>query len=100
MIVRVEWNSDVACLAEAQVVALGRDPVPDWLHLYRDEREPGESWAEHSRRKFAHMEATLARHAHEVAAVMTAPRPVPMHDTRIPAIERIPRPVRRRAWSL
>src|SRR6185437_14845077 len=37
------------------------------------EREPGESWAEHSRRKFAHMEATLARHAHEVAAVIVEP---------------------------
>jgi adenosylmethionine-8-amino-7-oxononanoate aminotransferase len=37
------------------------------------EREPGESWAEHSRRKFAHMEETLARHAHETAAVIVEP---------------------------
>jgi adenosylmethionine-8-amino-7-oxononanoate aminotransferase len=40
-------------------------PSPDCY-----EREPGESWAEHSRRKFAAMEAALARHAHEVAAVI------------------------------
>lgn len=37
------------------------------------EREPGESWAEHSRRKFQHMEAALARHAHETAAVIIEP---------------------------
>jgi adenosylmethionine-8-amino-7-oxononanoate aminotransferase len=37
------------------------------------EREPGESWAEHSRRKFAHMEEALARHAHEAAAVIVEP---------------------------
>jgi adenosylmethionine---8-amino-7-oxononanoate aminotransferase len=43
-------------------------PSPDCY-----EREAGESWAEHSRRKFAHMEATLARHAHEVAAVIVEP---------------------------
>ena len=43
-------------------------PSPDCY-----EREPGESWVEHSRRKFAHMEATLARHAHEVAAVIVEP---------------------------
>ncbi len=30
-------------------------------------REPGESWEAHSRRMFAHMEATLAEHADEVA---------------------------------
>ena len=36
-------------------------------------REPGESWAEHSRRKFAHMEAALARHAHEACAVIVEP---------------------------
>jgi adenosylmethionine-8-amino-7-oxononanoate aminotransferase len=43
-------------------------PSPDCY-----EREPGESWADHSRRKFAHMEDTLARHAHEVAAVIVEP---------------------------
>src|ERR1700756_3405914 len=43
-------------------------PSPDCY-----EREAGESWAEHSRRKFAHMEATLAMHAHEVAAVIVEP---------------------------
>jgi adenosylmethionine-8-amino-7-oxononanoate aminotransferase len=37
------------------------------------QREPGESWAEHSRRKFAEMEATLARHADETAAVIIEP---------------------------
>ncbi len=36
-------------------------------------REPGESWAQHSRRKFAHMEAALARHAHEACAVIVEP---------------------------
>jgi adenosylmethionine-8-amino-7-oxononanoate aminotransferase len=43
-------------------------PSPDCF-----EREPGESWAEHCRRKFAEMEATLARHAHETAAVIVEP---------------------------
>jgi adenosylmethionine-8-amino-7-oxononanoate aminotransferase len=43
-------------------------PSPDCF-----EREPGESWAEHSRRKFAHMEAALERHGHEVAAVIVEP---------------------------
>jgi adenosylmethionine---8-amino-7-oxononanoate aminotransferase len=43
-------------------------PSPDCY-----EREAGESWADHSRRKFAHMEATLAEHAHEVAAVIVEP---------------------------
>jgi len=43
-------------------------PSPDCF-----EREPGESWAEHSRRKFEEMEAALARHAHEVAAVIVEP---------------------------
>jgi adenosylmethionine---8-amino-7-oxononanoate aminotransferase len=43
-------------------------PSPDCY-----EREPGESWAEHSRRQFAHMEAALARHAHETAAVIVEP---------------------------
>jgi adenosylmethionine---8-amino-7-oxononanoate aminotransferase len=35
--------------------------------------EAGESWAEHTRRKFALMEAALALHAHEVAAVIVEP---------------------------
>ena len=43
-------------------------PSPDCF-----EREPGESWAEHSRRKFALMEEALARHAHETAAVIVEP---------------------------
>jgi adenosylmethionine-8-amino-7-oxononanoate aminotransferase len=43
-------------------------PSPDCF-----ERDPGESWAEHSRRKFAHMERALERHAHEVAAVIVEP---------------------------
>ncbi len=43
-------------------------PSPDCF-----EREPGESWAAHSRRKFAAMEATLERHAHETAAVIVEP---------------------------
>ncbi len=36
-------------------------------------REPGESWAGHSQRKFAAMEAALALHAHETAAVIIEP---------------------------
>ena len=36
-------------------------------------RESGESSTEHSRRKFAHMEAALERHAHEAAAVIVEP---------------------------
>ncbi|MGA0027182.1 MAG: adenosylmethionine--8-amino-7-oxononanoate transaminase [Steroidobacteraceae bacterium] len=36
-------------------------------------REAGEDWESHSRRMFAHMEATLERHAHEVAAVIVEP---------------------------
>jgi adenosylmethionine-8-amino-7-oxononanoate aminotransferase len=36
-------------------------------------RPPGASWAEHSRAQFAHMEAALARHAHESCAVIVEP---------------------------
>jgi adenosylmethionine-8-amino-7-oxononanoate aminotransferase len=36
-------------------------------------REAGESWAEHSTRVFAEMEAALARHADEVCAVVVEP---------------------------
>ncbi len=36
-------------------------------------RETGESWEEYSKRAFADMEATLARHAHEVCAVVVEP---------------------------
>jgi adenosylmethionine---8-amino-7-oxononanoate aminotransferase len=43
-------------------------PSPDCF-----EREPGESWAAHSRRKFAEMEGALERHAHETAAVIVEP---------------------------
>jgi adenosylmethionine---8-amino-7-oxononanoate aminotransferase len=43
-------------------------PSPDCY-----EREPGESWAGHSRRKFALLEAALAQHAHETAAVVVEP---------------------------
>jgi adenosylmethionine---8-amino-7-oxononanoate aminotransferase len=43
-------------------------PSPDCF-----EREPGETWAAHSRGKFAAMEAALERHAHETAAVIVEP---------------------------
>ena len=43
-------------------------PSPDCY-----EREPGESWEAHSRRKFAHMEQLLSEHAHEIAAVIVEP---------------------------
>ena len=43
-------------------------PTPDCF-----EREPGESWEEHSRRKFAAMETALARDAEEIAAVIVEP---------------------------
>ena len=43
-------------------------PAPD-CYL----RAPGESWAAHSRRSFAAMEAALARHALELAAVIVEP---------------------------
>jgi adenosylmethionine---8-amino-7-oxononanoate aminotransferase len=36
-------------------------------------RESGESWAEHSRRRFADMERALERHAHETCAVIIEP---------------------------
>ena len=36
-------------------------------------REPGDDWEAHSRRMFAHMEETLARHADEVCAVIVEP---------------------------
>jgi len=37
------------------------------------EREPGVSWAEHSRAMFEHMEHTLAKHAEETCAVIVEP---------------------------
>ena len=43
-------------------------PSPDCY-----EREPGESWEAHSRRKFAAMAEALERHADEVAAVIVEP---------------------------
>src|SRR6202008_2637738 len=43
-------------------------PSPDCF-----EREAGETWADHSRRKFVHMEAALARHADETAAGIVEP---------------------------
>lgn len=43
-------------------------PSPDFW-----QREPGVSWEEHSRQMFVHMEQALARHAHEVAAVIVEP---------------------------
>jgi len=43
-------------------------PSPDCY-----EREPGESWETHSRRKFALMHETLERHADDVAAVIVEP---------------------------
>jgi adenosylmethionine-8-amino-7-oxononanoate aminotransferase len=41
---------------------------PDCYH-----REPGETWADYSRRKFAKMEQTLAAHAAEACAVIVEP---------------------------
>ena len=43
-------------------------PTPDCYA-----RDAGESWADYSTRQFALMEATLARHAHEAAAVIVEP---------------------------
>ncbi len=43
-------------------------PSPDCF-----ERAPGQSWEEHSRAQFAHMEATLERHAGETCAVIVEP---------------------------
>jgi adenosylmethionine---8-amino-7-oxononanoate aminotransferase len=43
-------------------------PSPDCF-----EREPGESWEAFSRRQFAYMDMTLARHAHEISAVIVEP---------------------------
>ncbi len=43
-------------------------PSPDCF-----EREPGNSWEEHSRRMFVQMEQTLERHADEVCAVIVEP---------------------------
>ena len=43
-------------------------PSPDCY-----ERERGESWAEHSRRRFEDMRAVLERHADEIAAVIVEP---------------------------
>ncbi len=43
-------------------------PSPDCF-----EREPGESWAEHSEKMFAHMEQALVQHAGEVCAVIVEP---------------------------
>jgi len=43
-------------------------PSPDCY-----EREPGSSWEEHSRRRFADMRLTLERHAGEIAAVIVEP---------------------------
>lgn len=36
-------------------------------------RDPGESWAEYSRRAFLHMETALQRYAHETSAVIVEP---------------------------
>ncbi|MGM0476326.1 MAG: adenosylmethionine--8-amino-7-oxononanoate transaminase [Pseudomonadota bacterium] len=43
-------------------------PTPDCYH-----REPGESCAEYSERRFEEMERTLAEHAHETCAVVVEP---------------------------
>jgi adenosylmethionine---8-amino-7-oxononanoate aminotransferase len=43
-------------------------PSPDCYH-----RDAGESWADYSRRQFAHMERALAEHAAETAAVIIEP---------------------------
>ena len=43
-------------------------PSPDCY-----ERGPGESWEDHSRRAFSHMQLLLERHAHEACAVIIEP---------------------------
>ncbi len=43
-------------------------PSPDCF-----EREAGESWEAHTRRKFVYMADTLERHAHEICAVVVEP---------------------------
>jgi adenosylmethionine---8-amino-7-oxononanoate aminotransferase len=43
-------------------------PSPDCFH-----RAPGESWENHSRRQFIHLQAALERHAGEVCAVIVEP---------------------------
>jgi adenosylmethionine-8-amino-7-oxononanoate aminotransferase len=43
-------------------------PSPDCY-----ERRPGESWEDHTRRQFAHMEDALVQHAAEVSAVILEP---------------------------
>ncbi len=43
-------------------------PGPDCFHS-----EPGESWEQHTRAMFAHMEAALAEHADETCAVILEP---------------------------
>lgn len=43
-------------------------PSPDCFH-----RDPDDSWEQHSRRMFAHMEEALEAHAHEAAAVIVEP---------------------------
>ena len=43
-------------------------PSPDCY-----EREPGTSWAEHSRDMFSHMRKTLEQHADEICAVLVEP---------------------------
>ncbi|HET7798656.1 MAG TPA: aminotransferase class III-fold pyridoxal phosphate-dependent enzyme, partial [Nevskia sp.] len=43
-------------------------PSPDCF-----DRTPGESWEDYTRRRFRLMEETLAKHAHEVAAVIVEP---------------------------
>ncbi|MFI4914599.1 MAG: adenosylmethionine--8-amino-7-oxononanoate transaminase [Steroidobacterales bacterium] len=53
---------------EPLLMAVTTVPSPDCY-----EREPGESWAAHSTRKFAAMEQTLARAADEIAAVIVEP---------------------------
>lgn len=46
---------------------------PDCCPLEPDGRRPGESWEDYSRRAFADMEAALATHAAETAAVIVEP---------------------------
>lgn len=43
-------------------------PSPDCFH-----RAPGESWEQHSRKMFVHMEAALAQHARDACAVIVEP---------------------------
>jgi adenosylmethionine-8-amino-7-oxononanoate aminotransferase len=48
-------------------------PSPDCSIAEQGGRAPGESWENHTRRQFLHMQLVLERHAHETAAVILEP---------------------------